>query len=169
MLDINAKFNQIVAALQKSDRYDEFRKEFTNFAEASVESKVNAGLAVLKKHGVIESFTESGGWGLTFKAKAPIVKHNGVEDNGQITEASPNRFAKADALMIDRMTYPQGHALYGQPLNEADKRRLKGEKPLGYDALNESQKRKFDQARMFGISEVDSFKLATMVMVGRRR
>lgn len=100
------------------------------------------------------------------KAQRTIKKHNGVADNhgtGTFTESSsvPNNIcAKGDAVMIEYMTYPKQHPLYGQRLTEADKRKLLGEKPAEYANLSESQRKEFHFNRMIGISEADCFKLA---------
>jgi len=109
----------------------------------------------------------------TTKEAAPVVKkHNGAVEN--FVEGSPlnegrrqvitetntrkNIFAKGDAIMIENMTHP----ITKQPLTEAEKRSLTGGKPAEYGSLTERQKKEFDGARLFNISEADSLKLAKM-------
>jgi hypothetical protein len=107
------------------------------------------------------------------KESTPIRKHNGVVDNfsesNPLREFSPgyikettgttNRAkdpcAKGDKIMFD-------HMLKTGQITEAQHRKLNGLKPVEYDALTEAQKKEFDFARLCGISEADSFKLAGM-------
>jgi hypothetical protein len=78
-----------------------------------------------------------------------------------------NTFAECDRLLYESLKYPPQHPLQGQPITEADKRKLLGLQPTEYDNLNEAQKKRFDFARDVGISEADAFKLSTMTLIGR--
>ena len=104
---------------------------------------------VVKKHnGALENFDESN----------PLQRAEGR--SAPITETSIRKdiFAKGDAVLLESMTHP----VTKEPITESEKRRLRGDRPAAYDSLNEVQKKEFDQARMFGISESDALVLARL-------
>jgi hypothetical protein len=107
---------------------------------------------------------------------APINKHNGACEN--FVEGSPfnegrtagtaanstrkDSFAGGDAVLLEHMTYPPQHPNHGQRISEADKSKLRGEKPAAYANLTEKKKKDYDFARQIGLSEADALRVATI-------
>lgn len=155
MKDINTRFAEAVEALKKAGRTKQFDEKVKGCT--TIEAKLNAAEAVLKDAGVV-------------RESKPIKKHNGAAENfvegnpfnqgenfstGYVKETTKPGVTKGDKIMID-------HMLKRGEINEAQHRKLTGQKPVEYDALNEAQKKEFDGARLIGISEADCFKLARM-------
>ena len=94
------------------------------------------------------------------KAQRTIKKHNGVADNhGTFTEGDntpKNIFAKGDRVLIEA-DFKRGK------ITAEQRRMLLGEKPAEYANLNERQKKTFDEARLFNISEADSLRLTKIL------
>jgi hypothetical protein len=174
MKSVETKFSEVVEALQKKALYKEFRAQFADFKETSTEVKLNCGLALLEKHGVVELTDGEGKWGLTFSEKGvftethrTINKNNGASDN--FVEGSPfnegrtpirgrdsgPEILEADRLLVESLTHPTEK----RKLTEAEKRKLLGQMPLECDDLTEAQKITYTKARMYGISEADALRL----------
>ena len=139
MKSIEIKFAEAMDALKKAGRtklFDEKAKGCT-----TIEAKLNAAEAVLAEKGIV---------------REAIRKHNGVADNGNITEFSESGnsfsagyvkeptdpFTKADKILYEALGIP-----------------MPSGKPAEYDKLNEGQKKEFDFARLIGLTEVDALKL----------
>ncbi len=152
MLSLESKFNEAVASLNKAGLYEKFNKQFTKIKEASIETKLNCALEVLKAGGIIESFVE-GAWALTFAPKQqPIKKNNGAitESVGLITEVD----SKKNSL-VDHLVAKQG-------MQESEARSFMGLKAKVPEGLTRLQESEFRFARKCGISESDSLILCKM-------
>jgi hypothetical protein len=158
MIDPFAKFNQIWAALVKAGCSVEFEKHFTNIKEAGIESKNDVALGILRAHGVIEFFNESGGFdGFTFTEVAPrhIPKKNGAggtisEANAQLTEVDRRTVAKKEALVESVMR--------ASNLTEIGARAALGLSTKAPEGLKGYQLVEYNNLRRCGFSEADSLK-----------
>jgi hypothetical protein len=102
------------------------------------------------------------------EAKPAIRKHNGTVDNFNEknpfngdrqafseNDAPKNIFTKGDRVLYDWLRS-------SGKITEAEHAKLLGKKPEGYEQLSEQQRKDFDFARLCGISEADSFRVARM-------
>ena len=163
MLSLEAKFSQIVEALNKANLYTKFKKQFTNLSASTLEVKINASLALLKDAGIVESFVEGGGWGLSFESFRPqnVRKHNGPSDNGRepsiITETRKHDpFAAGDKIMRES-AFKRGEITKDQLRTLNGQLSVDGERE--FEQLNEGQKAEYNFARMCGVSEADCLRL----------
>lgn len=186
MKSVETKFAEAMVALKKAGKVAKF--EEVSKTCTTIESKLVAAESVLgtvkeSTHLKLEDIEEakrdySALFGVeprqttTTKkeAVAPIKKNNGAAEtfvegnpfNSQrgssqvITETNNNTrknpCAGGDKIMFDSW-------LKAGEITEAQHSSLTGQKPEGYDALTEQQKKDFDFARKIGISEADAFKL----------
>lgn len=168
MKSVEVKLNEALEALKKAGKRKEFEEKINPLKEklglVPVEQQLNCAEEVLKAAGVV-------------RESHPIKKNNGAGDNyvegnplrataeefressnnfspGYIKEVK-NPFAKGDKIMFD-------HMLKTGQITEAQHRKMTGQKPVGYDALTEAQRKDFDFSVRIGISEADAFKLTKL-------
>lgn len=103
--------------------------------------------------------------------KPATKKNNGAASN--FVEGSPFNGDRANSFSpgyVQETTNPctDGDRLIADwmlkngKINEAQHRKLTGQKPEGYEQLSEQQRKEFDFARLINISEADAFKVAKM-------
>ena len=156
MKSIEVKFNEALAALDKAGKRAKFNEK--KKAGSPIEVQLNCAEAILKESRI-------------------IPKHNGADDNfvegspfnnehsfseGYVAEADSTRkdiFAEGDRVLMESLTHP----ITKQRITEADKRKLTGGLPAEVAALSEAKQRTYREARMFGISEADAFRLTNII------
>jgi hypothetical protein len=154
MKSVETKFNEVVASLTKANLYEAFLKKFTDRSKCPIEVQLNAGLALLKERGIVESITESG-WGLTFAPKPRIAKKNGA--GGTITE-SDTRLTEVNAKKEKLVE----SVMRTSNLTEASARQFLGLKARAPEGLTHRQETEYHIARKCGLSESDALVLAKM-------
>jgi hypothetical protein len=158
MKSIEIKFNEALAALDKAGKRAKFEEK--KKAGSPIEVQLNCAEAILKESRI-------------------IPKHNGADDNfvegspfnnehsfseGYVAEAdNKDVFGEGDRILMESMNYPPHHPLAGQRITEADKRKLTGGLPAEVAKLSEAKQRTYKEARMFGISEADAFRLTNII------
>jgi hypothetical protein len=151
---IEAKFNCVEAAIAKVIKESD-PMGLTNIDEA----KKDPSVAMLfgNAPGVEKPITEAG--------QRTIAKHNGAAHN--FVEGSP--FNEGGSSTITETTtrkdiFAGGDAIINESLGlTADQQRaLSGKQPTAYDTLTAKQKKDFDFARLIGLNEADSFKVAKL-------
>jgi hypothetical protein len=181
MKSIEVKFNEALAELKKkatAKKYDAVCKEYAKLP--TIEAKLNCveaalGLSESANPLKLEDIEEAKrDFAVLFGVEPrvakeivvpPIKKHNGISDNygapSHMTEATNTgrkTLSKGDVIIIENLTDP----VTKQPITEAEKRKLLGKQPEGYEKLTDKQRKEFDSARFIGISEADAFRLAKM-------
>lgn len=175
---IHVKLNEALEALDKAGKRKQYNEKVQ--PQMNVESRLNLAEAILSGKSTptkesasrfLEELVEAQReYGVLFGGqpavsneivKPPIVKHNGVADNGGasvgMTENNTRKdiFAKGDKVMFDSM-------LRRGEITEAEHCKLTTGKPAEYKQLSEAQKKEFDIAQFVGINEADCLRLARM-------
>ncbi|MBZ5679194.1 MAG: hypothetical protein LAO24_03700 [Acidobacteriia bacterium] len=184
MKSCETKFNEALATLKAKTSASTYAQVVEKYSKLpNIEAKLNCVEEALK-----EAVKESDPLGLgnideakrdfpalfgvepltaTNKESKPVVqKHNGAVENfvegsplnegrstpiTETTDRKDNIFAKGDAVLVEGM-FNRGE------ITAEQRRVLLGEKPAAYANLNDKQKKEYDEARMFGISEADSWR-----------
>jgi hypothetical protein len=101
------------------------------------------------------------------ESAAPIAKHNGASDNGNVTEwreSARNPAINAVDLKEAECRATSDEIMYkSMNLSEADTRKLRNLPPVGSPNLTATQLREYRLMRTFRIAEADALKLALKV------
>jgi hypothetical protein len=154
MKSIEIQLNEALQALDKAGKRQKFEEK--KRAGSPIEVQLNCAEAILRESRIIRKHN---GADEKFVEGSPFNGEHSFSE-GYVAEANnKDIFGEGERILMESLTHP----ITKQRITEADKRKLTGGLPAEVAALSEAKQRTYKEARMFGISEADAFRLTNIL------